>query len=145
MVLRIDASCGRAHFWSTWHIADMNKKHLLFLIVGATVLVGIGYLVFSTVSRPGGVNANKIMAAAQAYTHDLRQTGAPVPQSVTLQELIAKGFLKHDDVSGFDGIEVTVYLRGESLKTPSVLMRARLPNGKEWMVFTDGSVQASAP
>ena len=87
------------------------------------------------------VTAEKIVAATQAYARDLKASGATVPASVPLQELVARGFLNAEDVIGFRGLEVTVSLTADETRPQQILIRARLPDGYELAVFADGSVQ----
>ncbi|HWY76719.1 MAG TPA: hypothetical protein VN281_13940 [Verrucomicrobiae bacterium] len=119
----------------------MQSKHVVFVLVGLVAVVVAGLIYFSP-SGSGRVDASKIIAAARVYTAELRSRGAPLPASVTLEELIGKGYLKRDDVSGFKGVEVEVYLVGNTNQPgPPVLMRARMPDGHDMVVLSDGSVQ----
>ena len=119
----------------------MQKKHVLFILVGLAAVVVAGLILLSP-SGAGRVDPGKIIAAARVYTHELRAAGAPIPDSVSLDELIAKGYLKRDDVAGFKGIEVSVYLVGNTNQPgPPVLMRARMPDGHDMVVLGDGTVQ----
>jgi hypothetical protein len=118
----------------------MKAKHFIFILVGLALVTGVGYFLL----RPephGRVDAEKVFTAAQTYSRQFKAGGAPVPPSVSLEELISKGLLKREDVSGFEGIEVTVYLMVNKNQPQSVLMRARLPDGHEAVVLTDGTVQ----
>ncbi|MBI2925656.1 MAG: hypothetical protein HYY24_08125 [Verrucomicrobia bacterium] len=118
-------------------------KRVIALAVAAVALIAAVSLVYILSSRSRGerVNAEKIIAAIQAYARDLKASGATVPASVSLQELIARGLLKADDVSGFRGLEVTVSLTADETRPQEILLRARLPDGHEVAVLADGSVQ----
>ncbi|MDB6111670.1 MAG: hypothetical protein JWR69_3420 [Pedosphaera sp.] len=121
----------------------MKIKHFLLILVGLALVAGVGYFFFMP-SPPGRVDAEKIIAAAQAYTRELRASSTPLPPSVSMDQLITKGLLKREDVSGFDGVEVIVYLSGSTNAPRSVLMRAHLPDGQDVVVLTDGSVETTA-
>ncbi len=118
-------------------------KRIIALAVAAAVLIAAASVLYiiSSPSRVEGVNAEKIVAATQAYARDLKASGATVPASVPLQELVARGFLNAEDVIGFRGLEVTVSLTADETRPQQILIRARLPDGYELAVFADGSVQ----
>lgn len=118
----------------------MKAKHFLLILAGLALVAGVGYFLL----RPephGRVDAEKVIAAAQAYSRQFKASGTALPPSVSLEALITKGLLKREDVSGFNGTEVTVYLTVDKSQPQSVLMRARLPDGSEAVVLTDGTVQ----
>ncbi len=118
----------------------MQKKHVYFVVIGLAVVVAVAYLWFP--SGSGKVDGEKVVSAAHLYTAQLRASGTPVPDSVKLDDLIAKGLLKSEDVSGFKGLDVTVYLSAKTNQPgPAVLLRAKLPDGHDSVVLTDGSVE----
>jgi hypothetical protein len=82
------------------------------------------------------------MAAANTYAEQCQAKGEPVPESVTLRELAAAGLVSDAALRSFEGLEVTVSLRGEE-GTPWLgpLMRVRFPDGHEIAALNDGSVQ----
>jgi hypothetical protein len=110
-----------------------------------TAVLAIGVVVFlllqSAATSPGTVDVPKVIAAAKAYGEQLRTTGAAVPAEVSLNQLIASGLLRSNDVSGFSGMKVTVALGVDAQNLQQVLMRARLPDGTEIVALNDGSVQ----
>jgi hypothetical protein len=119
----------------------MQKKHILFILAGLAIVLILGYL-FYIPSGSGDVNGGKVIVAAHLYVGELKASGAPIPPSVALNELIAKGLLKREDVAGFKGSEVTVYLLANTNQPGvPVLMRARLPDGHEQVLLTDGTVE----
>jgi hypothetical protein len=81
------------------------------------------------------------MAAAKAYGDQLKSTGAAVPAEVSLDQLIARGLLTSNDVTGFAGMKVSVTLSVDPQNFNQVLLRARQPNGQEIVASNDGSVQ----
>ena len=61
---------------------------------------------------------------------------------IRLEELIGKGFLKREDVSGFNGLEVSVFLTANTNAAGiPVLMLAHMPDGHDMVVLSDGTVQ----
>jgi hypothetical protein len=110
----------------------------LAVAVGLMALASLIYL--GTGRATGGVDAVKILHAAQAYTRAIHSQGAQVPQSVDLQELIARGLLEPGDVRGFAGAEVTISLIANPRNPRDVLLRMRLADGHELAALIDGSV-----
>lgn len=118
------------------------KRTYIIALVAAAVLVAASLVWFNfTGPPPGRVDAEKITIAVQTYVQYLKQNGLPVPQSVKLQNLVHKGLLRQEDVSGFDGVDVTIYLTMDETNPSQVLMRARFPDGSQEVVLSDGSVQ----
>ncbi|HSH17186.1 MAG TPA: hypothetical protein VLD18_14185 [Verrucomicrobiae bacterium] len=121
----------------------MNTKRNVVVVLLATLLIlggGMTYL-YLTGDSSGQVDASKIVSAAWSYSGDLRIKGRPVPESVTLEELIKLGFLAESDVSGFAGMEVSVNLHADPKRPKDVLLRARLQDGTELVTLADGTVQ----
>ena len=69
---------------------------LIALVVGAALLI---YLQF-TRATPGHFNIAKVMAASSAFLQQLREAGATIPPSVSLDELIGLGLLTVSDLPG---------------------------------------------
>lgn len=119
-----------------------TKRNVVVVLLAALLMLGGGmtYLYLTTDSS-GQVDASKIVSAAWSYSGDLRSKGRPVPESVTLEELIKLGFLAEADVSGFDGMQVSVNLHADPNRPKDVLLRARLQDGTELITLADGTVQ----
>lgn len=123
----------------------MNVKRLIGLVV-ATMAVVVGALVFFAPARPPArLDVVKLREAIQAFTRDRQASGRPVPDAVSLRELIAAGPLRAEDVEAFQGMEVTVALKADERQPQLVLVRAKLPDGHEMVVLNDGSVQTVRP
>jgi hypothetical protein len=119
------------------------KKILIVTVVAATTIIS-GFFFVVSKSQKGHFNAEKLTAAIHAYSLDAKEHNSNLPFSISLQELIIKGFLKHEDVSAFDGMKVTVYLNVDEATPQAVLMRAQLPDGNQIVALADGSVQQVA-
>ncbi len=119
-----------------------TKRNVVVVLLAALLMLGGGmtYLYLTTDSS-GQVDASKIVSAAWSYSGDLRSKGRPVPESVTLEELIKLGFLAEADVSGFAGMQVSVNLHADPNRPKDVLLRARLQDGTELITLADGTVQ----
>ena len=92
-----------------------------------------------------GFDAPKLIAAVAAYKHALAENGAPVPDTVSLAQLLNRGLLKPEDVRVFAGWQVSISLKADEATPNVVLMRARRPDGDELVLLTDGSVQQARP
>ena len=112
-----------------------------------TIAFAVGSIVYfaSSTRQPGHVDALKILTAARNYTTSLRVEGLPVPDSVSLQELINRHLLTASDLSGFTGMEVTVNLSADNTRPQDVLIRAHLADGQKIVTMADGSVQQLSP
>jgi hypothetical protein len=123
---------------------SVNMKRVWIIVAGAAALMiaySLNYVPTHS-PHPAIPEYSKVLAGANAYRDSLKEKGAPIPASVTLQELTERGFLRHSDVNGFDGMQVTI-----SLKTPTEtrpqdsFLRVGFPDGREVAVLGDGSVQ----
>ena len=121
----------------------LSMKRNLILIAVLTVAVFVGSMVYISFSsrQTGHVDGVKILAATRTYTADLKGRGLTIPSTVSLQELINHHFLSASDVSGFNGMDVTVNLSADYSRPQDILIRARLTNGQEIVTLADGSVQ----
>jgi hypothetical protein len=117
------------------------KRFLVPAIILIVAAIGCFLLVIQK-PQAGHLDAKKIIAAIQAYSSNVKVQKQTLPESVSLQELIAKGYLKHEDVSAFDGWNVTVSLNVSETNPQSVLMSAQSPDGDQLVVMADGSVQS---
>jgi hypothetical protein len=125
----------------------MPPRRVVYVVLAIIALViGISLAVQSYYERKQPTfNAAKLIPALQAYARDRVAQGQPLPPTVSLSDLVAKGYLSFDDVSVFRGADVEFY-PGVDLKSPkSVLARARMADGTEMVVLVDGSVMGTSP
>jgi hypothetical protein len=96
----------------------------------------------STRTDPGRVDGEKILMASQAYVHDLQARKVAIPATVSIQELITKRFLSPSEVSGFDGMKVTISLTPKDDSHPQeVLVSARLKDGSQIVSTVDAGIR----
>lgn len=125
----------------------MNRKFIMraLFVAGcaAVVLLAVGSAyVRSHSPHPDVFAYSKVMAAAERFKVDLETRQQPIPESVTLRQLLDQGFLAPNDAKGFEGLDVTVSLRPVDGHRPNeALVRVRFPNGDECVALGDGSVQ----
>jgi hypothetical protein len=82
-----------------------------------------------------------LVSAMQAFSRDLNKQGRPLPQSVSLSELVSQGYISTNSVHAFEGMETKVWLRADMAMMSSVLMSARQPDGSVSAALADGSIQ----
>jgi hypothetical protein len=83
-----------------------------------------------------------LLSAIQAFARDTTNRGEPLPQSVSLHELVSRGYLSSNSVRAFAGLQAKVWLRAiPTVPSSEVLMSARLPDGRVCAALADGSVQ----
>jgi hypothetical protein len=124
-------------------VLQFMKRILSFTaVVGVAIIVA--EIIYSNFTRPtlapGRVNGLRILAAARFYARDLQAHGQVVPATAPLHDLIAKGLLRPEDVSGFSGPDVSVSLTAVASHPRDVLMRVRMQDGSQIVVLADGSV-----
>ena len=108
------------------------------------VAAGLVYLLVASKDTGARFNGAVLVAAARAYTRDLQVRKQPIPQSVTLEELVAFHFLQPGDIEAFRGLKATIVLTTDASDPQAVLMRVRLPDGGEIVLLSDGSARQVA-
>jgi hypothetical protein len=82
-----------------------------------------------------------LLSAMQAFSRDFTNRGQPLPQSVSLYDLVSHGYISSNSVRAFEGMETKVWLTANPAIMSSVVMSARLPDGSVSAALADGSVQ----
>lgn len=113
------------------------------IAVAVAIMVVAGLVYVSVISKEPSAKFNgaAIVAAAQAYTRDLRARKQSIPKSVTLEDLVAAHFLKPEEIAPFRGLNATVTLTSEDRDPRTVLMRVHFPDGTDVQLLADGNVQ----
>jgi hypothetical protein len=118
------------------------------IAIGAAVafmaLAAVVYFLVVSKGPAATFNGAAIVAAARAYTHDLQSRKQPVPASVSLEDLAAQHFLKPEEIEAFRGAKAVVALTGDARDPRSVIMRVHFPDGGDFVLLADGSVQEVA-
>jgi len=119
------------------------KRVLLVAALLTVVVLAVSLIYLASPSRPPGcVNPARLLVAAKTYADGLKAQDVPVPASVSLHELIARKLVTEADVSGFEGMEVSVSLTADESRPQEVLIRVRMPDGHEVVALADGSVHS---
>jgi hypothetical protein len=112
--------------------------------VAIMVAAGLAYYFLGSKETSAKFNGAAIVAAARDYTRDVRLRKEPVPKSVTLEELVALHYLKPEQGEAFRGLKATIMLSTEDRGPKAVVMRVVMPDGGEFKLLSDGSVQEGA-
>jgi hypothetical protein len=83
----------------------------------------------------------RIVAAVQAFSMEEGAGGRAPPATVTLQELVRRGFLQAEETRPFDGMQVTISLSADASRPQTMLMTARMADGTTQVLLGDGSAQ----
>jgi hypothetical protein len=124
---------------------DMKARRLLALASAAIVVVLAAVLALSAYwehKQPVFTNASKLMAALQAFSKDRVTHGLQLPREISLQDLVAGGYLTTNDVAAFDGMDVTFFGQSSDGSPPPVLAvaRPRTDHKQVTCLLSDGSV-----
>lgn len=119
------------------------KRKLLPLVVftGMAGLLAFLFLARSTADSSASDGA-RIFAGVQSFTAACRAEGRPVPETVTLAELVRGGWVPAGDLGAFAGLEVTFHPKAGMDRPQDRLVDVRLPDGQRLAALADGSVQA---
>jgi hypothetical protein len=118
------------------------SRVMVLVVCGLALMVAAGFVYVPTHSpHPDMRQYAKLMTAARHFRADLERQHQAVPESVNLRELLSRGFLTAADAKEFEGLQVTVSLRGDVERPNEALMRVQFPNGDECVALGDGSVQ----
>jgi hypothetical protein len=112
------------------------------LALAIMVVGGIIYLLLPSNVSNAKIDGPKIIAAGRAYTHDLTTHNQPVPRAVSLNELVAHGYLKASDIAAFQGLDATLSLIYNASDPTFVLMRVHMPDGSDVVLLGDGSAHS---
>lgn len=119
----------------------VNRRIWIALVGALALMAAVALIHFSaTDTGPAQREYMVVMEAARLHGQDLRARGLPVPASVTLKELLQKGLVREELVSGLSALDVTVSLATDEIDPAGVLMRVRFPDGSEIVAMGDGSV-----
>src|SRR5204863_3298007 len=70
---------------------------------------------------------------------DRTKQGQPLQSTVSLGELVSRGYISSNSVRAFEGMEARMWLTVNETEPQKVLMSARLPDGSVSAVLADGS------
>jgi len=118
-----------------------TRRFITLAAAVVSVIIGAYFATDRFIRRNRTVDTSKLIAALRAFSGDHAARGHQLPSAVSLRELVAGHYLSTADVRGFDGVEVTFSLTTEESRPQQIMIRARLPDGREIAQLADGSVQ----
>jgi hypothetical protein len=117
----------------------MVKRSRAWIALGllaAIVLVGMfsvrGHFKLRGVSV---ADSPKLLAAVQAFSRDQMAQGRPTPESVTLVELVAGGYIATRDIRAFEGMDVTISLTADGSRPQQIMIRVKRPGLTQAALF----------
>ena len=118
------------------------RRHLITACLGIALVVVLVLAVSAYWERKQTPfqNAPKLISALQAFSRDQAAGGRRLPPEVSVAELIRGGYLTTNDVSAFQGIDLTFSTQADESHPQMVLARARMPDGQFICLQADGSV-----
>ena len=122
----------------------MKTQRSIFIALGGMALAAVVALAVTACSQrkqPVFEDLPGLISAVQAFSQDLTKQGLPLPSSVSLGELVNRGYISTNSVRAFEGVEARIWLTVNPTEPQSVLMSARLPDGRVNAALADGSVQ----
>jgi hypothetical protein len=121
----------------------MKTQRLVILIASSIALVAVmavAVVAYWPGKQPVFEDLPGLIFALQAFSQDRTKQGEPLPSTVSLRELVSRGYISSNSVHAFEGTESTIWLTVNETKPQQVLMSARLPDGSVSAVLADGSV-----
>jgi hypothetical protein len=123
------------------------KTSTLINVVTYTVLIPVPVLVWVVIHfEPGKANAKEFdplryMSAVQKYSENLTELGAELPGSISMKELLQKGYVTSQEFEPFSDVEFYFHTNVDGHSLGSVLVEAHMPDGTVYAALNDGSVQ----
>ena len=121
----------------------MKTQHSATGAISAVILAAMATLAVTSCSPrqeqfqdfPG------LVSAMQVFSRDLTSRGLPLPQSVSLADLVSHGYISSNSVRAFEGMEARVWFGVSETEPQKVLMSVRHRDGSVSATLADGSVQ----
>ncbi len=120
----------------------MKTQHSATRAISAVMLAAIATLAVTSCSprQEQFQDLPGLLSAMKAYSQDLTNRGLPLPQSVSLDELVSHGYISSNSVRAFEGMKARVWFGVSETEPQKVLMCARQPDGCVIAALADGSV-----
>jgi hypothetical protein len=117
------------------------------IAAAVAIIVAAALVHFFLTARPSAARFNgaAIVAAARDYTRELRAANQPIPNSISLEQLVALHYLKPGQVEVFQGLKATLQLSTTNTSAQTVVMRVLMQDGEEVQLLGDGSVHVAPP
>jgi hypothetical protein len=81
----------------------------------------------------------RVATAVEAFIGSRKTGNTALPATVTFAELVSGGYLATNEIAAFDGKEVIVSLGITDAPPQAILIRVRMPDGRDVVEWSDGS------
>jgi hypothetical protein len=85
-----------------------------------------------------------VLTALRRFSDDRMAAHKPMPDKVSLQDLVESGYLQPEIAAEFKELDLTFYPLPPGSSPKSVVARARLADGSQVVLLADGSVETPA-
>ena len=120
----------------------MKTQHFASRVIPAVILAAIAVLAVTSCSprQEQFQDLPGLLSAMKAYSQDFANRGLPLPQSVSLDDLVSHGYISSNSVRAFEGMKARVWFGVSETEPEKVLMCARQPDGTVIATLANGSV-----
>lgn len=87
----------------------------------------------------------RLVQAVQEFRDNAIRSSKPIPPSITLQDLHRGGFLSTSELTAYEGLTLTISMNVDPHKPGADIIRARMADGHELVLKSDGSIKGSPP
>jgi hypothetical protein len=121
----------------------MKIQHSETRAISAVILAAVATLAVSSCAprQEQFQDLPGLLSAMKAYSQNQTNRGLPLPQSVSLDDLVSHGYISSNSVRAFEGMETRVWFGVSETEPQKVLMSARQPDGRVIATLADASVQ----
>jgi hypothetical protein len=120
------------------------KTRRLLVIIGAGIAVVVAVVFAASAywerKQTPFQNAPKLISALQAFSRNQAARGGRLPPEISDADLVRGGYLTANDVSAFQGMDLTFNTQADESHPQMILARARTPDGQFICLQADGSV-----
>lgn len=93
-----------------------------------------------TVDALRGRPYDRVNSAIQAFAAALKAQGRAVPETASLRELVASGFLRPEEAAPFGAQDATFIVGVHEADPQQMVARVPLDGGREVVMLADGSI-----
>ena len=117
------------------------------LLIVAVVIVAVGATAFVVLEsywahhQPPLKDLSVVLTALRHYSDDKVAAHKPIPDKVSMQDLVESGYLKPEIAAEFKEVDLTFFPLAAGGGPKSVVARARLADGSQVVLRADGSVE----
>jgi len=123
------------------------------IILGALAALAVAYVISMiptfrhrlewqrTIRAFQNLPSERVDSAIQSFVAAQKAQGRSISKTVSLRELVAGGFLRTEDATRFEDVDVSFDINVDKNNPQQIIARVRLSSGLMVVELTDGSVQ----